>query len=87
MRTSDKWRRSASAPDVVMANVNTPQDVEQFRDFNVTQLQALGLSGMRKILRAVREPVETTSSSAWEVRSELSNRIRNYFRTHRHPPA
>jgi len=54
---------SESAPDVDMTNVNTPQDVEQFRDFGVTKLRALGLSAMRKILRAVREPVETTSSS------------------------
>ena len=80
------WRRSASAPDVDM-DVNTPQDVEQFRSFSVTELKALGLSGMRKILRAVREPVETTSSSGGAVQKELANRIKKYFATHRPLPA
>ena len=73
-----------SAPGVDMANVNTPQDVERFRSFSTAQLKALGLSGMRKILRAVGEPVEAETTN---VQNELSNRIRNYFRTHRHPPA
>ncbi|CAH0367688.1 unnamed protein product [Pelagomonas calceolata] len=77
---------SASAPDVDMTNVNTPQDVEQFRDFGVTKLRKLGLSAMRTILRAVREPVETTATNGGAVQKELADRIQKYFDTHDPPP-
>ena len=65
-----------------MTNVNTPQDVEQFRDFGVTKLRKLGLSAMRTILRAAREPVETTATSGGAVQKELADRIQKYFDTH-----